>query len=127
MFWKVFFAVLAALIVYKFLGDARRGFLERRQISKTPCVRANYALIDGESLTGYAIDDYDTDDVFLWDAERNCEWRFSRYGRIESPRTWRLTHGDFASFLRTARNIELRRDEAAKDTQKAREQAGIQI
>lgn len=107
MFWQVFFAVLAALIAFKFLSNFRRGFSERRQLTKTRCPHENYVLPNGESLSGFEISDYETDDMFLWDTDRHCEWRFAHYDGIESPRTWQPTDRDLASFLGTVRQIRL--------------------
>jgi hypothetical protein len=115
VFWQVFIAVLAALIVYKCFARAINAYLEKRQLRMVVGVYEKHVLSKGDILTGYEITDYETGDIILWDDNRNCEWRFSRYDGPESPRTWRITNGDVSSFLRTATNLKLRRDEPEED------------
>jgi|ERR1700675_2393492 len=116
LFGEIFFAVLAALFAYNILGDWIRARSERHQASKTPCVAVTYKLANGEILEGWEMNDYDTDDVFLWDYKRKYEWRFTRYNGQNERRTWRPTDGNFASFLRNVKRIELIREESSKTT-----------
>src|SRR5271154_5503848 len=115
MFWQAFLAILAALTVYKFAGAAWRRHSLTRQLKNSSTVWAVHKLGEGMLIQGFEIDDYETDDVFLWDRGRNCEWRFSRYDGIKLPRTWRPTDRDVFSFLRTVRQIELRRQQPVED------------